>query len=128
MNEQEQAQPEIRIVNEHITTLANGRWQTFSLSEQLGNIGSEIERAIKWGGKGDIEHRAKALERSIELLDLTIADPRWKNNRRHELARVREVVNDTFFGGHTYGSSPESVARYFFPFAYAARLGRTTGT
>ena len=76
MNEQEQAQPEIRIVNEHITTLANGRWQTFSLSEQLGNIGSEIERAIKWGGRGDIEHRAKALERSIELLDLTIADPR----------------------------------------------------
>jgi len=106
-------------------SLANGRWQTFSLAEQLGNIGSEIERAIKWGRKGDTEHRAKALERSLELLDLTIGDPRWKNHRMHELTRVREVVSDTFFGGNVYGASPESVARYFFPFAYAARLKRS---
>jgi hypothetical protein len=105
-------------------TLANGRWQTFSLSEQLGNIGSEIERAIKWGERGDAEHRAKALERSMELLDLTLADSRWNNYRLQELANVREVVNDTFFGKNEYGSSPEAVARYFFPFACAARLGR----
>jgi hypothetical protein len=103
-------------------TLASGRWRTFSLSEQLGNIGSEIERAIKWEKRGDVEHRAKALERSMELLDLTLADPRWQNCRRHELARVREVVSDTFYGGNTYGSTPESVARYFFPFACAARV------
>jgi hypothetical protein len=103
-------------------TLAKGRWRTYSLSEQLGNIGSEIERAIKWGKRGDTEHRAKALERSMELLDLTLADPRWQNCRRHELARVREVVSDTFYGDGTYGSSPESVARYFFSFAYAARV------
>ena len=31
----------------------------------VGNIGSEIERAIKWGGRGDTEHRMKALERSM---------------------------------------------------------------
>jgi len=102
-------------------TLAKGRWGTFSLSEQLGNIGSEIERAIKWEKRGDTEHRAKALERSMELLNLTLADPRWKKCRRYELARVREVVSDTFYGGNTYGSSPESIARYFFPFACAAR-------
>lgn len=28
--------------------LAAGRWRTVSLMEQLGNIGSEVERAIKW--------------------------------------------------------------------------------
>ena len=117
MNDQEEMSPGIRIVT-------NERWWALSISEQLGNIGSEIERAIKWGERGDAEHRAKALERSIELLDLTTADPRWNNYRLQELANVREVVSDTFYGGNKYGSSPESLARYFFPFAYAARLSR----
>ena len=28
--------------------LASGRWQTFSFLQQMGNIGSEIDRAIRW--------------------------------------------------------------------------------
>ena len=28
--------------------LAAGRWQTLTLSEQMGNIGSEVYRSINW--------------------------------------------------------------------------------
>ena len=31
--------------------LASGRWNELSLIEQLGNVGSEIERALKWKKK-----------------------------------------------------------------------------
>ena len=36
--------------------LAGGRWFLFSLAEQLGNVGSEVERAIKWHAKGNKEY------------------------------------------------------------------------
>lgn len=33
--------------------LAGGRWQKFSLVEQLANIGAEIGQALAWKAKGD---------------------------------------------------------------------------
>ena len=30
---------------------ARGRWQTLTLAEQFGNVGSEISRAIRWSTK-----------------------------------------------------------------------------
>lgn len=31
--------------------LANGRWKTFTLAQQMGNIGSEVYRAISFKKK-----------------------------------------------------------------------------
>jgi len=31
--------------------LAAGRWKELGLSEQMGNIGSEVHRALKWREK-----------------------------------------------------------------------------
>ncbi|MFZ1805141.1 MAG: hypothetical protein WAU05_14530 [Nitrospira sp.] len=102
--------------------LAAGRWHTLSLMEQLGNVGSDVARAARWYGKEP--HRCQqAFERALELLDLTIADGRWKG-RRKELTRARELLCDAMFGGHTYGSDFTSLDRYFFHFAMAARAGR----
>jgi hypothetical protein len=53
-------------------------------------------------------------------MDLTIADPRLRG-RRKELCRVREIVCDYFAGENRYGSTPESLDRYFLPYAVAAR-------
>ncbi len=100
--------------------LAAGRWFTFSLAEQFGHIGSEVGRARKWQGKDEAIFQG-AVERALELFDLTIADPRWKERLR-EIARAREVFCDAVFGGKEYGSSLESLERYFFPFAMAAQL------
>ena len=104
-------------------TLANGRWFTFTLSEQLGNVGSEVGRAAKWQRDGNMEYRDKALERAFELLDLTIADARWKK-RLKEICRAREVLADTFYGDRVYGDTPERLEKYFFQFALAARKDR----
>jgi len=39
---------EIKIIHKE---LAKGRWFQFSLCEQLGNIGSEVNRALRWQDK-----------------------------------------------------------------------------
>jgi hypothetical protein len=100
--------------------LANGRWRTFSLLEQLGNVGSEIDRTINYKKRNLDQMSQEAFERGLELLDLTIQDP--KNiTRLRELSRVREVLVDYFMYDNIYGSTDELMHNYFFAFAYAAR-------
>ena len=99
--------------------LAEGKWQQLSLTEQLGNIGSEVGRARKWQGKDEKIFKG-AVERALELFDLTLEDARWKKSW-YEIARAREVFVDAIFGGKEYKSSLEDLDRYFYYFAYAAR-------
>ncbi len=99
--------------------LAEGHWRDLSLSEQLGNIGSEVSRARKWKEKDDKIFEG-ACERALELFDLTLSDPRWKGRYR-EIARAREVFCDAVSGGKEYGSSFEDLEKYFYPFAFNAR-------
>ncbi|MBI3114577.1 MAG: hypothetical protein HYZ07_01315, partial [Candidatus Harrisonbacteria bacterium] len=91
-----------------------------SLAEQLGNIGSEVLRASRQKGK-DEKMFWSAVERALELFDLTLQDPRWKG-RRFEIARAREVFCDAVYGGALYKSTFADLMRYFDQFAYAARL------
>lgn len=100
--------------------LASGRWHSFSLCEQLGHIGSEISRARRAREAGNRERMDGAVERALELFDLTLEDPRLRNRRR-EICRAREVVCDFFWGDNEYGSSAESLDRYFMAYALAAR-------
>lgn len=100
--------------------LAAGRWFTFSLALQLGNIGSEVSRALKAKKVGDMKRMQAALERGLELFDLTIADPKHRQRLR-ELCRAREVVCDFFVGDNMYQSTGDSLDRYFTQFAMAAR-------
>jgi hypothetical protein len=57
------------------------------------------------------------------LLDLTIADPRWRG-RLKELLRAREALGDAVLGGEEYGTELEGLDRYFLHFAAAARADR----
>ena len=99
--------------------LAEGSWKKLTLFEQLGNIGSEIGRAKKWQGK-DKKIFDGAVERALELFDLTLEDERWRKRLR-EIARAREVFVDAIFGGKEYKSSLEDLEKYFMQFARAAR-------
>lgn len=101
-------------------SLASGRWQTMSLAEQMGNIGSEVHRAIQWHNRNAMELFQRAFERAIELLDLTITDRRWWTGQS-ELTRTREVFCDLFFGGNSYQTDPKTFQAYFDQFAAAAR-------
>lgn len=100
--------------------LAAGKWLAMSFFEQMANVGSEVERTILWKNK-NTEYSQKALERALELLDLTINDRR-NVKRLPELVRVRELLADTFFGDNQFSSSDKSWSSYFYPFNYAARL------
>ncbi len=103
--------------------LAAGRWFRLSLVEQLANVGSEIERAMRWRGTGNIVYGRRAFERALELLDLTIADAKHRS-RLKELTRLREALADYFRFDNRYGSSDESWRRYFHAFTYVAALRR----
>lgn len=100
--------------------LAAGRWQTLTLAEQLGNIGSEVGRAVH---ARDSVQRTSAGYRALELFDLTLADRRWYH-RGSEVGRAREVVGDFLFGGNTYHSTAASLENYFMQFALVARRDR----
>lgn len=106
-------------------SLASGHWFELSLAEQMGNIGSEIGRAVKRKQRGESTEADKAVERALELFDLTMSDSRWLKTRRlREIARAREVACDLFFGDNIYGSTFESLEKYFYQFAVAARINK----
>lgn len=102
--------------------VAREGWFRLSLAEQFGNIGSEISRAGSWSTKNPDTARA-ALYRALELIDLTLDDPRHRQSfpRLREIARTREVVVDFFAGPNEYGSTSASLQKYFDHFALAAR-------
>ncbi len=106
------------------SSMAAGKWFTYTLCQQMGNIGSEVGRAARWKEK-DAKLFEGAVFRAIELLDLTLTDIRWKN-RFKEIARAKETVCDAFTGGTEYNSSFAELEKYFYHFAYAARnsIGR----
>jgi hypothetical protein len=93
--------------------LASGRWFELSLVEQLANVGSDTDRAIAWRKKGEREYSNQAFERALELLDLTVADPK-NRTRLKELLRVREALVDYFVFDNEYGSTDEFWHNYFF--------------
>ncbi|MEI8012071.1 MAG: hypothetical protein WCI27_06280 [Candidatus Omnitrophota bacterium] len=100
--------------------LAAGRWKELTLCEQMANIGSEVERALNWKQKQNPVYSRKAVERALELLDLTL-DSASRFSQRKEVARVREAVVDFFIGSNQFGSTDKSWRRYFLSFTYAAR-------
>jgi len=99
--------------------LENSRWYSFSFYQQMANIGSEVERAINWKKKRNREYSQLAFERMLELLDMTISDP--KNIKRlKELCRLREVLVDYLWGDNIYQSKETPTQNYFYAFNYLA--------
>ncbi len=100
--------------------LAESGWQKLSCVEQLANIGSEVERTIKWKQKGNKELSDNAFARALELLSLSIDDQNNKN-RLKELTRLYEILVDYFAGDNLYKSSDELWRKYFYGFNYLVR-------
>lgn len=110
-------------------TLADGRWNSFSFSQQMANIGSEVSRAIKWKKKGRTDQMEKAVIRCLELIDLTVLSrqeyiaktEKSTDGAIRELMRNREVICDYFLGDNEYNSKDESLMKYFDQFAMVGR-------
>ena len=119
-----------RIENVQHPGLHNGGWEKIPFHQQMGNIGSEVSRMLRWKRKGNHERSEKAFYRALELLDLTIStaqktrisnDTGSENNkgsgRLKELCRAREELCDFFLEAGTMGTDPESLMRYYDQFA-----------
>jgi hypothetical protein len=105
---------------------AAGRWHELTLTEQLANVGSEVGRGLRARNAGNESRASAALDRALELFDLTLADQRWRGRRR-EIARAREIVTRQFFADD--GIADDSLDRYFLAFAAACNSepARPTG-
>ncbi len=102
--------------------LADGRWSELTLIEQMANVGSEVERAINWRNKNK-EYSVRAVERALELLELTINDSRNKR-RLKEIVRLYEVLVDYFYADNQFKSSDRLWHNYFYAFGCAARVNK----
>lgn len=97
------------------------RWGGMSLAQQLGNVGSEVERAIRAHETGNRSRFDSALARALELFDFTANDPRWAGARRREILRAREEFCRLFFDPAVPSDSARLMKKYFLYFGLAAR-------
>ena len=93
------------------------KWAGLSLVEQMGNIGSEVGRAIK--SRENPARRDAAIERALDLFSATAAC--HSGLRLREILRARDEFLRLFYDGSMDYSGVE---RYFHQFALAARRGR----
>ena len=100
-------------------SLANGRWHTMSLAEQLANVGSDFERVWSWRLKGQDQLSQNAVDRMLELMDLTISDKRWRGARLRELTRLREEICKEISQEDNV-TIPKDLQKYFLAFAISA--------
>ena len=103
--------------------LATGRWFELSLVEQLANIGADVERCIRWKQKGKDEHSRAALDRALDLIYITVEDPK-NRGRLKEILRTREALIDHFVYDNEYNTTEEQWQSYFYQLNYAAALRR----
>ncbi|HET8709699.1 MAG TPA: hypothetical protein VFL85_05500 [Candidatus Saccharimonadales bacterium] len=99
------------------------KWAGLSIFEQMGNIASEVGRAMTAMRRGDKERMLAALYRGLDLLDASIEDCAAKKSpKTTEISRAREQFADAIL---TDKDDP-ALEQYFMNFAMAARLRGTT--
>lgn len=98
--------------------LNEGTWETLGFKKQMGNIGSEISRAIKWQEKNRDDRMRGAVDRALELIDLSINSTN-KSTTQAELCRAREEICDYFIGDNTFMTNPKKMLAYYDQFALA---------
>lgn len=104
--------------------LSDGRWQLMTLSEQMANVGSEFSRMYRAREENKEARFISATKRFLELINLTICDPRWSGRRRRELTRLKETVLDSLYPSKFKLKDVKSLEKYFFYFGFVARSTR----
>ncbi|MCL2493339.1 MAG: hypothetical protein FWF33_04780 [Clostridiales bacterium] len=99
------------------------RWARLSFDEQMGNIGSEVGRAIAARRTGKLLREERAIARAIDLFsamaDVLIGTP--YAYRLKEVLRARDEFLRLFYDG-TFEGDADNIERYFMWFAWRARL------
>lgn len=95
------------------------KWRSYSIFEQMGNVGSEVGRAIKAKKLNREMDKTAAFYRGLDLIDATVRQLiEQKSPRAREVLRAREQFARTIL---TDDEDP-TLEQYFMQFAIAARL------
>ena len=116
------------VVIQHKSLSEGSQWQQMPFAQQMANVGSEVFRAGKWKAKGEEERAQLASDRALELLDFTISAAQESHINLRELVRLREVLCDFFYGDNLFGSTQDSLNKYFDPFSFKASQQRYNGS
>lgn len=99
----------------HRWLLDSWRWFKLSIYDQLWNIWSEIWRSINNKKNWNLERYNESILRAYELLDMSMADTRWrKTPKLKEICRLRELISDYFFWNNKYNTSDIFLEKYFY--------------
>ena len=96
-------------------------WQTRPITYQMGNIGSEVSRSLKWHIKNPTR-ADKAIDRALELFDFTIAANTANHARLTEVLKAREEFCDYFFNNNSQHTDPTKMQKYYDGFVMMERL------
>ena len=91
--------------------MTSERWNQMCISEQMLNIGGEIQRAID---RKDKDVAQSYLKKALEWIDLTKKDPKNKG-RISEIDVVEEELLD-FFKDNKFRNTKESLMSYWNSF------------
>lgn len=92
-------------------------WPKHPIEYQMGNIGSEVSRSLKWVAKGNAKRAATAIDRALELFDFTIACNTNNSARLREVLIAREEFCDYFFNNNSWRTDPARMQKYYDGFA-----------
>ena len=99
-----------------------GRWAQLTFDEQMGNIGSEVGRAIAARRAGKALREERAIARAIDLFSATVEI--WIDTpyayRLKEVLRARDEFLRLFYD-RTFDDDADNIERYFLYFAWMAR-------
>lgn len=96
-------------------------WANLDIFNQMGNIGSEVGRALAAKRQGKLDRMQSAFYRGLDLINATAVA--WTEKRRvgvPELLCARELFAESILTDKI----DESLENYFMQFAFAARRNR----
>ena len=100
------------------------RWAKLTFYEQIGNIGSEVGRAIAARRNNAAFRESRAVDRAIDLFSATVevlvGTPHAY--RLKEVLRARDEFLRLFFDG-MFEQDADNIERYFTYFVFIARAG-----
>lgn len=73
------------------------RWATFTARDQIGHIGAEILRASKASIGGHEKIRRSILKRASFLIELSLQDPKWQENKT-QILFLRDEIGKASIG------------------------------
>ncbi|MGH7195498.1 MAG: hypothetical protein ACREGA_01850 [Candidatus Saccharimonadales bacterium] len=96
-------------------------WASLDLFNQMGNIGSEVGRALSAKRQGKTERSQAAFYRGMDLFNATI--DAWAAQKRVALPELL-CAREQFAQSILTDKIDPTLEKYFMQFAVAARLGQ----